>query len=59
VAKEAIITFKVDPYLLEAMDLAAQKLRITRSELIRRAITYYLAAIDVSEMIEEVIGNAP
>lgn len=58
-AKEAIITFKIDPYLLEAMDLAAQRLRITRSELIRRAITYYLAALDVNKMIEEVIGNAP
>jgi metal-responsive CopG/Arc/MetJ family transcriptional regulator len=56
VAKEVIITFKVEPYLLEQMDMAAQKLGITRSELIRRAITYYLAAIDVSEMIEEVIG---
>jgi metal-responsive CopG/Arc/MetJ family transcriptional regulator len=49
-----IITFKVDPFLLEQMDITAQRLRITRSELIRRAIVYYLAATD--KALEEAMG---
>jgi metal-responsive CopG/Arc/MetJ family transcriptional regulator len=40
-----IITFKVDPFLLEQMDMASQKLRITRSELIRRAVVSYITTL--------------
>jgi metal-responsive CopG/Arc/MetJ family transcriptional regulator len=37
-----IVTFKVHRELLNQMDIAAQKLGITRSELIRQAITNYI-----------------
>lgn len=50
-----IITFKVDPLLLQQMDITAQMLRITRSELIRRAIVYYLVAVETNKTLEEVM----
>lgn len=37
-----VVAFKVHRELLNQMDIAAQKLGITRSELIRQAITHYL-----------------
>jgi len=37
-----IVTFKVDRELLNQMDIAAQRLGITRSELIRQAIINYI-----------------
>jgi metal-responsive CopG/Arc/MetJ family transcriptional regulator len=48
-----IVTFKVDPFLLQQMDTTAQRLRITRSELIRRAVVYYLVAIETDKTLEE------
>lgn len=36
-----VITFKADEKLIELMDRAAQKLKITRSEVIRMAIIEY------------------
>jgi len=56
---KTIVTFKMDSFLLEQMDTTAQKLGITRSELIRRAIVYYLAALNVSEMLGEESSDAP
>jgi metal-responsive CopG/Arc/MetJ family transcriptional regulator len=58
-AFKIIITFKVNHFLLEQMDIAAQKLRITRSELIRRAIVYYLAAVEMDKILKEAISGAP
>lgn len=37
-----VVAFKVRKDLLDQMDIAAQKLGVTRSELIRQAITHYL-----------------
>ena len=51
--KDIIVSFKLDSFLLEQMDLVAQRLRITRSELIRRAIVYYLVAVETDKTLEE------
>jgi metal-responsive CopG/Arc/MetJ family transcriptional regulator len=37
-----IVTFKIRRELLNQMDIVAQKLGVTRSELIRQAITNYI-----------------
>jgi len=50
-AFKVIITFKVNPFLVEQMDMVAQKLGVTRSELIRRAVVYYLAVVDMDKKI--------
>jgi hypothetical protein len=46
-----IQTFKVDEELLNKMFIASQKLGITKSELIRRAIVYYLIAMNINEVM--------
>ncbi len=38
-----IITFKIDPELLEKLDLQAQREGSTRSEIIRKALIMYLS----------------
>jgi len=37
-----IVTFKVHKDFLDQMDVAAQKLGVTRSELIRQAIVHFI-----------------
>ena len=37
-----VVAFKVRREMLDQIDIAAQKLGVTRSELIRQAITHYL-----------------
>ncbi len=40
-----VVTFKVDPKLLELVDETAKELSISRSELIRAAIEEFLAKV--------------
>ena len=40
-----IITFKADPELAEKLDKAAETLGISRSELIREAVTIYIKEV--------------
>jgi len=58
VPKDIIVSFKLDSFLLEQMDLVAQRLHISRSELIRRAIVYYLAAVELDKILREAISGA-
>jgi predicted DNA-binding protein len=44
-------SFKVDEELLRMLFITSQKLGITKSELIRRAIVYYLTAMDMDEVM--------
>ncbi len=39
---QRIVTFKIDENLLRVLDMCARRYRMTRSELIREAIEYYL-----------------
>ncbi len=41
-----IITFKIDDELLERLDLVAQRIGATRSELIRKAIIMYITKLE-------------
>ena len=41
-----IITFKIDDELLERLDLVAQRVGATRSELIRKAIIMYITKLE-------------
>ena len=55
-AFKVIITFKVNPFLVEQMDMVAQKLGVTRSELIRRAIKFYLVAIEMDKILKKAMS---
>jgi predicted DNA-binding protein len=48
---KVIQSFKIDEELLNKMFIASQKLGITKSELIRRAIVYYLIAMNMNEVM--------
>ena len=45
VEKPRIVTFKIHPKDLELVDLAAMHMGVSRSELIREALSYYLREV--------------
>ncbi len=45
IEKPRIVTFKINPRDLELVDLAAMSMGISRSELIREALFYYLREV--------------
>ena len=48
---KVVQSFKVDEELLNEILIVSQRLGITKSELIRRAIVYYLSAMNMNEVM--------
>ena len=48
-----IVTFKAPYKLVSMMDLIAQQMRMTRSELIRRAVMCYILSIKYDDFMDK------